>query len=76
MAKVMASKYFNEFKMTKATKEIVKKVDVLNVGNTKPPQWDGKKASRYLMWKVKFNAHMTMIGLKDALMLDFATEFN
>jgi hypothetical protein len=25
-------------------KEIVQKVKVLNVGNSKPPQWDGKKA--------------------------------
>jgi hypothetical protein len=34
--------------MTKA-KEIVEKVKVLNVGNSKPPQWDGKKGDSYLM---------------------------
>ncbi len=41
--------------MTKA-KDIVKKVEVLNVGNSKPPQWDGKKGDSYLMWKIKFIA--------------------
>jgi hypothetical protein len=49
--------------MTK-TKEIVKKVAVLNVRNSKPPQWDGKKGDSYLMWKIKFNSHVTMLGLE------------
>jgi hypothetical protein len=52
-------------------KNIVKKVEVLNVGNTKPPQWDGKKSDSYLMWKIKYTAHMVMLGLDDALNPDF-----
>jgi hypothetical protein len=59
--------------MTKA-KDIVKKVKVLNVGNSKPPQWYGKKGDRYLMWKIKFVAHLTMLGLKDCLTPEFASE--
>ena len=59
--------------MTKA-KDIVKKVEVLNVGNTKPPQWDGKKGDSYLMWKIKYTAHMVMLGLDDALDPDFEEE--
>jgi hypothetical protein len=30
-------------------KDIVKKFEVSNVGNFKPPQWDGKKGDSYLM---------------------------
>ncbi len=59
--------------MTKA-KNIVKKVEVLNVENTKPPQWDGQKGDSYLMWKIKYMAHMVMLGLDDALNPDFERE--
>ncbi len=59
--------------MTKA-KDIVKKVEVSNVGNTKPPQWDGKKGDSYLMWKINYTAHMVMWGLADALDPDFEEE--
>ncbi len=59
--------------MTKA-KEIVKKVNVLNVGNSKPPQWDGKKGNSYLIWKIKFIAHVTMLGLEECFTLEFASE--
>jgi hypothetical protein len=59
--------------MTKA-KDIVKKVEVSNVGNTKPPQWDRKKGESYLMWKIKYTAHMVMLGLDDALDPDFEEE--
>ncbi len=59
--------------MTKA-KEIVEKVKVLNVGNSKPPQWDGKKGDSYLMQKIKFIAHVTMLGLKECFMPQFASE--
>jgi hypothetical protein len=44
---------------------------VSNVGNSKPPQWDGKS---YLMWKIKFSAHLTMLGLEDCLMPEFVSE--
>ncbi len=56
--------------MTKA-KEVVKKVKLSNVGNTKPPQWDGKKGDSYLMWKIKFMAHATMLGLEECYTLEF-----
>jgi hypothetical protein len=59
--------------MTKA-KDIAEKVEVLNVRNTKPPQWDGKKGDSYLMWKTKYTAHMVMLGLDDALNPDFERE--
>ncbi len=59
--------------MTKA-KDIVEKVNVSNVGNSKSSQWDGKKGNGFLMWKIKFNAHLTMLGLKDCCMLEFASE--
>ncbi len=55
-------------------KNIAKKVEVLNVGNTKPPQWDGQKGNIYLMWKIKYMAHMVMLGLDDALNPDFERE--
>jgi hypothetical protein len=70
---VSTSPYFSEVKTTKA-KDIVKKVEVSNVGNTKPPQWDGKKGDSYLMWKIKYTAHMVMLGLDDALNPDFKEE--
>ena len=59
--------------MTKV-KDIVKKVEVSNVGNTKPPQWDWKKGDSYLIWKIKYSAHMVMLGLDDALDPNFKEE--
>jgi hypothetical protein len=44
------------------------------MGNTKPPQWDGKNLDSYLMWKIKYTAHMVMLGLDDALNPDFKEE--
>jgi hypothetical protein len=55
-------------------KEDVKKVEVLNVGNSKPPQQDGKEGDSYIMWKIKFIAHLTMLGLKECFAPDFASE--
>ncbi len=55
-------------------KDIVEKVKVSNFGNSRPPQWDGKKGNSYLMWKIKFSAHLTMLGLKDCLTPEFASE--
>jgi hypothetical protein len=73
IAEVSTSPYFSEVRMMKA-KDIVDKVKVSNVGNSKPPQWDGKKGNSYLMWKIKFSAHLTMLGLEDCLTLEFASE--
>jgi hypothetical protein len=73
IAKLSTSLYFSEVRMTKA-KDIVKKFKVSNVGNSKPPQWDGKKGNSYLMWKIMFSAHLIMLGFKDCLMPEFASE--
>ncbi len=59
--------------MTKV-KEVVEKVELSNVGNTKPPQWDGKKGDSYLMWKIKFMAHATMLGLDECYNEEFENE--
>jgi hypothetical protein len=69
--KVATSKYFSELNMTIA-KEIVEKVKVSN--NSKPLQWDGKKGNSYLMWKIKYQAHMVMLGLEEALTPVFTNE--
>ncbi len=65
IAKVTTSPYFRGVGMTKEkAKEVVKEVELSNVGNVKPLQWDGKKGDSYLMWKIKFLAHATMLGLE------------
>ncbi len=75
IAKVTTSPYFSGVKMTKEkAKEVVKKVELSNVRNAKPPQWDGKKGNSYLMWKIKFLAHATMLGLKECFTLEFKDE--
>jgi hypothetical protein len=33
-----------------------------------------KKGDSYLMWKIKYSAHSTMLGLKDCLTPEFASE--
>ncbi len=46
IAKVTTSLYFSGVGMTKEkAKEVIEKVELSNVGNTKPPQWDGKKGN-------------------------------
>ncbi len=62
--------------MTKEkAREVVKKVELSNLGNIKPPQQDGKKGDSYLMqWKIKFLAHATMLGLKECFTLEFKDE--
>jgi hypothetical protein len=72
IAKVTTSRYFSGVGMTKEkAKEVVKEVELSNVGNAKPPQWDGKKGDSYLMWKIKFLAHATMLGLKECFTSEF-----
>jgi hypothetical protein len=61
--------------MTKEkAKEVVKEVKLSNVGNAKPLQWDGKKGNSYLMWKIKFLAHATMLGLEECFTSEFEDE--
>jgi hypothetical protein len=38
------------------------------------PQWDREKGDSYLMWKIKYTAHMLMLGLDDAFDPDFEEE--
>ncbi len=59
--------------MTKE-KEVVEKVELSNVGNTKPPQWDRKKSNSYLMWKIKFMAHAMMLGHEECYTEEFENE--
>jgi hypothetical protein len=59
--------------MAKA-KELDEKNESSNVGNSKPPQWDGKKGDSYLMWKIKFLAHATMLNLEECFTLDYDKE--
>ncbi len=50
IAKVTTSPYFSGVGVTKEkAKEVVKEVELSNVGNAKPPQWGGKKGDSYLM---------------------------
>ncbi len=75
IAKVTTSPYFSGVRIIKEkAKEVVEKVELSNVGNTKPPQWDGKKGNSYLMWKIKFLAHATMLGLEECFTLEFEDE--
>jgi hypothetical protein len=73
IAKVLTSPYFSIVRMTTA-KDIVEKFELSNVGNSKPPQGNGKKGNSHLLWKIKFSAHLTMLGLKDCLTPEFVNE--
>jgi hypothetical protein len=42
---------------------ITEKIEVLSLNNSKPPQFNGKKGGKYLMWKMRFEADQTMKGL-------------
>ncbi len=75
IAKVTTSPYFSGVGMTKEkSKEVVEKVELSNIGNAKPPRWDGKKGDSYLMWKIKFLAHATMLGLEECFTSEFKDE--
>lgn len=71
--KVTKSPYFSGVGMARS-KEVDKMFESSNVGNSKPPQWDGKKGDSYLMWKIKFLAHATMLNLEECYTLDFNNE--
>jgi hypothetical protein len=48
--------------MTKAT-SVIKKVELTNQNNSKPPQFNGKAGDTYLMWSMKFKVDMVMKNL-------------
>jgi hypothetical protein len=56
--------------MTKASSAI-KKVEVTNQNNLKPPQFNGKAGNTYLMWSMKFKANMVMKNLWEAFLPKF-----
>jgi hypothetical protein len=56
--------------MTKATL-VIKKVEVTNQNNSKPPQFNGKAGNTYLMWSMKLKADMVMKNLWEAFLPTF-----
>jgi hypothetical protein len=54
----------------KAT-SVIKKVEVTNQNNSKPPQFNGKAGDRYLMWSMQFKADMVMKNLWEAFLPTF-----
>ncbi len=56
--------------MTKAT-SVIKKVEVTNQNNSKPPQFNEKAGDTYLMWSMKFMADMVMKNLWEAFLPTF-----
>ncbi len=51
--------------------ETVKKIEVASASNSKPPQFDGKKGDKNLMWKMTFEADQIMKGLLKAFQPEF-----
>ncbi len=58
----------------KAT-SVIKKVEVTNQNNLKPPQFNGKAGNTYLMWSMKFKADMVMKNLWEAFLLHLKESF-
>ena len=56
--------------MMKAT-SVIKKVEVTNQNNLKPPRFHGKAGNTYLMWSMKFKADMVMKNLWEAFLSTF-----
>jgi hypothetical protein len=66
-------KHQSKERMTKAS-SVIKKVEVINQNNSKPPQFNGKRGDDYFMWNMKFKADMVMKGLWDAFLASFKQE--
>ncbi len=52
----------------------IKKIEVLRLSNSKPPQFNGKKGDSCLMWKMKTEADMVMKGLYEAFQPELDVE--
>jgi hypothetical protein len=50
---------------------VIKKVEVTNQNNSKPPQFNGKAGDVYLMWSMKFKADMVVKNLWEAFLPEF-----
>jgi hypothetical protein len=59
---------------SKKENTITEKIEVLSSNNLKPPQFNGKKGDKYLMWKMRFEADQTMKGLYEAFQPDFESK--
>jgi hypothetical protein len=46
-------------------------IEVMNLSNSKPPQFNGKKGEDYIIWKMKFKADQVMKGLYKAFQPNF-----
>jgi hypothetical protein len=54
----------------------VEKIEVSSLSSSKPPQFDGKKQNKNLMWKMKFKAGQTMKGLFEAFQPEFESKLS
>jgi hypothetical protein len=62
--------------MGSTKKETVEKIEVTSASNSKPPQFNGKKGDKYLMWKIKFEVDQTMKGLFEAFQPEFENKLS
>ncbi len=58
--------------MAKSTSGTI--VKVLNLGNSKPPQFNRKKGDNYIIWKMKFEADQVMKRLNKEFQPNFEQE--
>jgi hypothetical protein len=58
----------------KRSRSGIKKIKVLSLSNSKPPQFNTKKGDSYLMWKITFEADMVMKGLYKTFQPEFDAE--
>ncbi len=72
------SRYFRRVNPKQQTKRkmpkaclVIKKVEVTNKNNSKPPQFNGKAGDVYLMWSMKFKGDMVMKNLWEAFLPEF-----
>jgi hypothetical protein len=56
--------------LTRSVNATVEKLE----SSSKPPQFDGKKGDKYLIWKMKFEADQTMKGLFEAFKPEFESK--
>ena len=61
--------------MGSTKKETVEKIEVASASNSKPPQFNGKKGDKYLMWKMKFEADQTTKDSLKCFNLNLRTNF-
>jgi hypothetical protein len=60
--------------LTRNVNATVEKIEVSSSSSLKPPQFDGKKGDKYLVWKRKFEADQMMKGLFEAFQPEFESK--